>query len=477
MTEKYIIKNATVVSVDSKIGHVPNCDVLIVEDGTISAVGPNLKHSPDCSIIDGTNAIVSPGFVDTHRHTWQTQLRTITTDFVLSDYLLALRLIYGSCYTAHDAYMGNFCGALESIDNGITYLVDHSHIQNSPEHADAAVKGLKDAKIRAVFCPALYVNSPWEGSTVDKEREEQTPEWRLQDARRIRDTHFQSNTPKDLVRFGFASSEPEIAPMDQIEHEIGIARSLGAAVITAHVGMGKYDAGNMVVRQLEERRVLGPDLVLSHGNSLQDDELDAVRKHDVGLSTTPDTELQMGMSHPVAFKARDRGCIASLGVDICSNSPADMFQQMRLLLQAQRHLEHESGSGPPLSISRRCAQVLEMATLGGAKAVGLEEVIGSITPGKKADLLITRCDSTRLAPVHDPVGALVLYANGSDVDTIFIDGVLVKSEGKLTNVDWPKVRGELRASAAAIMEKAKKAPMQELQAARDAMVNILSGGA
>lgn len=148
---------------------------------------------------------------------------------------------------------------------------------------------------------------------------------------------------------------------------------------------------------------------------------------------------------------------------------------MRLLLQAQRHLEHESQTGPPLKISRTCSEVLEMATLGGAKAVGLEKVIGSITPGKRADLLITRCDSTRLVPVHDPVGALVLYANGSDVDTVFIDGEIVKSEGKLAGVDWPKVRKELRASVASVMERSKKAPTENVKAGRQYFVDVLSG--
>ena len=230
---------------------------------------------------------------------------------------------------------------------------------------------------------------------------------------RIRQTHFQSNEPEDLVRFGFGPSEPDITPIDQLVQELTVARSLGAAVITAHCGLGKYDPGNAIVRQLDNKKVLGPDLLLSHGNSLLDDELDAVARNGVSLSTTPDTELQMGMSFPIAFKAQDLGCTASLGVDVCSNSPGDMFQQMRLLIQAQRHLEHERGSGPPPKVSRRCAEVLEMATMGGAKAVGLEKIIGSITPGKRADLLITRCDSTRLVPVHDPVGALVLYANGT----------------------------------------------------------------
>lgn len=157
----------------------------------------------------------------------------------------------------------------------------------------------------------------------------------------------------------------------------------------------------------------------------------------------------------------------SLGVDVCCNNPADMFAQMRLALQAQRHKEHESGSGFPLKVSTKCADVLEMATMGGARAVGLENLIGSITPGKSADLLITRCDSPRLVPVHDPVGALVLYANGSDIDAVFINGKLVKSGGKLTGVDWPKVREELRTSAMRIMERAKLAPVKELEAECD----------
>lgn len=318
--KKYLIKNATLVSVDKTIGNQVNCDVLI-EDGLISAVGTGLKHSTDVRIIDGTDAIVSPGFVDTHRHTWQTQLRTIATDYVLSDYLRDLRHIYGASYSVQDAYIGNLCGALESINNGITYLVDHSHIINSPEHADAAVKGLQDAKIRAVFCYCLYKNPAWDGSSLDLNREETTPNWRLEDARRVKETLFPTNRPEDLVRFGFAPSEPDLTPIDQLEEEIKYGRSLCAAVITAHISYGKWDSGRRITQQLGERRLLGPDILLSHGNTLVDEELAAVKRDGVGLSSTPDTEFQMGMSHPIAFKAKDMGCIASLGVDVCCSSP------------------------------------------------------------------------------------------------------------------------------------------------------------
>jgi len=147
---------------------------------------------------------------------------------------------------------------------------------------------------------------------------------------------------------------------------------------------------------------------------------------------------------------------------------------MRVLLQTQRHVEHMQVKGAPITIARKCKEVLELATIGGARALGLEKLIGSITPGKRADLIMVRCESTRLVPAHDPIGALVMYATGADVDTVFINGELVKRHGKLTHVDWPKIREELRASTREIMGRAQKAPVDELEAARDAMFVILS---
>ncbi|KPI45469.1 5-methylthioadenosine/S-adenosylhomocysteine deaminase [Cyphellophora attinorum] len=469
MNSSYLIKNATVVSIDPTIGIQENCDVFI-HNGTIEAVQQGIKAPEGVDVIDGSNCIVSPGFVDTHRHTWQTQLRTVCCDHVLTDYVLAIRNKYGSCYTARDAYLGNYGGALESIDNGITFLIDHSHIMNSPEHADAAVNGLKDSKIRGVFCYGLFKNPPWNGSTLDYEKEVNTPNWRFDDARRVRDVHFKSNEPHDVLRFGFAPAELERCTYEEAIQEIEHGRSLGSAVITGHIAMGKYDTKHHLVRHFNEKQILKNDLLFSHGASLASDELDAIHASGAAISVTPDTEMQMGMGHPVAFKARDHGCTASLGVDIVSNNPADMFQQMRLVLQAQRHLENEAQDKPLSQVARRCYDVLEMATQGGATAVGLGEIIGSITPGKRADLLITKCDSLRLSGVPDPVAAIVMYANGSDIDTVFIDGVVVKSGGRLTGVDMPKVLKDLRDSAEGIMERSKRAPVHEVEAAAAALM-------
>lgn len=172
----------------------------------------------------------------------------------------------------------------------------------------------------------------------------------------------------------------------------------------------------------------------------------------------------MAMGPPGSFKARAAGLTrVGLGTDVSCSNPPDMFTQMRLLLQVERQdrsLEHEHG--PPRKVPIDCREVLEFATIGGARAVGMEKYIGSITPGKRADLIITSCKSTRMTPVSDPVAALVMFANASDVDTVMVDGRILKSHGKLVGVDWPKVRVELLESTRMIKKRAEGAPFEQI---------------
>ncbi|KAH8690794.1 hypothetical protein BGW36DRAFT_306301 [Talaromyces proteolyticus] len=412
MARTYLIRNGTVVSMDPSIGVVENCDVLI-EGSKIAKIGPNIVTGDEVSVIDATNCIVSPGFVDTHRHTWQTQLRTITSNDTLFDYFVKVRNVYGSCYTPEDAYMGNYCGALESINSGITCLVDHCHIINSPAHSDAVVKGLKDAKIRGVFCYGLYQNplheGRCEGTAID---DSANPGWREADAARVRREHFPSNEKTDLLRFGFAPAEMERFPLPVTLDEVKFGRSLGAAIITGHISMGYLNKGLYLVRSMAKENLLGPDLLFSHGSALADDEIESLREAGSAISSTPDTELQMGMGQPVCFRAHKMDCHASLG----------------------------------------------------AEAMGLEHIIGSITVGKRADILITSCDSLRLTPLHNPIDGLVLYANGSDIDTVLIDGEIVKQKGAFVHADWKAVGSRLRDSAKAIMERSKAISIERVRA-------------
>jgi cytosine/adenosine deaminase-related metal-dependent hydrolase len=453
MTGAYLLRTGTVVSMDPSNSVLENCDVLI-EGSKIAKIGPSITTSNEISVIDATNCIISPGFVDTHRHTWQTQLRTITSNDTLFEYLVKIRNVYGSCYTPDDVYLGNYCGALESINAGITCLLDHCHIINSPAHSDAAVKGLKDAKIRGVFCYGLYRNPLHEGRCEGTAMDDAAnPGWREADAARVRSEHFPSNEKTDLLRFGFAPAEMELTPLPVTLGEVRLGRSLGAAITTGHVSMGYFPQNHYIVRAMAKQNLLGPDLLFSHGATLENDEIKALAEAGASISSTPDTELQMGMGQPVCFRAHEMGCHASLGCDVVCNNPADMFQQMRLAIQSQRHLKNKESPTTPLTVGAQCEEVLRLATLGGAEAMGLENVIGSITVGKRADILITSCDSPRLTPLHDPIAGLVLYANTSDIDTVLIDGEIVKQKGTFVHADWNVVGNRLRRSTKAIIER------------------------
>ena len=220
--------------------------------------------------------------------------RLLLTDAPQLEYFGYIRTVYGSCYTAHDAYLGNYCGALQCIDNGTTFVVDHSHIMNSPEHADSAVKGLLDANIRGVFCYGFYPNPKPTWAELDTGMKPQSePDWRLEDSKRVKDQFFPANDPTTLLRFGVAGTEYEVVTVEQGIEEISHARSLGSAMFTSHVALGRIDFGLRTVRNLNEQGVLDKDLLFSHGAALQADELEAIKKCGCGLSATPDTELQV----------------------------------------------------------------------------------------------------------------------------------------------------------------------------------------
>lgn len=153
---------------------------LLIEGTRIAAIGRGLAVA-DAETLDATGMIVLPGFVDTHRHVWQTPLRTLAADWSLYDYFTQMRLVYGSFFTAEDAYLGNLAGALEALAAGVTTVVDHCHVINTPEHADEAIRGLDEAGIRAVFCYGLFPSPAHHPFRLPADSG-----WRLDDARRVR---------------------------------------------------------------------------------------------------------------------------------------------------------------------------------------------------------------------------------------------------------------------------------------------------
>ncbi|KXJ85490.1 hypothetical protein Micbo1qcDRAFT_154222 [Microdochium bolleyi] len=472
-----LIKDATVIA-EAGTSPLAHHDIL-VRDDLIVAIGRNLAAPADGPVttVRVPGCIAVPGFVDGHHHMWQQLLRGAATDWTLLDYTVHMRSLFGSLFTPDDVYLATHAAALSLLSNGVTSVLEHCHIINSPAHADAAVRALKDAGIRATFAYGFYQNPPvtaglpadGSGSVAAGAPSSYDPafthEARLADAARVRAAYFGSNDPaRELVTFGVSPDEPESQPTEKTVREIAEARELGARLITMHVAMGPCDgARRHIVQQLADAGVLGPDLVFSHGASFTDGELAAIRASGAGIVGTPDTELQMGMGFPVVFRARDAGCNACLGIDITSNQGNDFVAQMRLAIQVQRALQNEQGGGLPTVVARKTAEVLHMGTLGGARVLQLDHLVGTLEVGKKADIALVACDDLETLPVTDPVGAVVFHTSPAHIDTVIVDGVVRKSGGKLV-ADTSKLRDDIRSRGAELNALAATCDLTEARA-------------
>jgi cytosine/adenosine deaminase-related metal-dependent hydrolase len=428
MSERVLLRGGHVLSMDETVGELPGGDVLI-EDGVIAAVGARVPGAEtDAEVVDVAGAIVMPGFIDTHRHTWQTPFRGVCADWTLEDYFRGIRLSISPNCSAEDVYAGNFLGALEALDAGVTTILDFSHCNNTPEHADGALQGLRDAGIRAMFAYGYYPAAT--ESPVFTEHEQ-----RLADARRIRE---QSLSCEDtLVTMGVALTEVGLLPFDQTIAEVRSARELGVPSVL-HTGCTWGSLVTEGIPELDHHQLLGADQVHVHCNTLDDRNFRRLAENDCKLSCSPETEIQMGMGHPAIARALALGMRPSLSCDVVSSNSGDMFGQMRIGLQFERCMRNDAFNArnqmpEPLELTVRDA--LRWGTANGAHAMGLEHRIGSLTPGKQADLIVIGGHRLNMSPMADPVGCLVSQANPSNVEHVLVAGRFVKRDGELIGHD------------------------------------------
>lgn len=460
-----LIKNGQLLTMDRATAGLGAGDILVT-DGRIAEIAPKIACD-DAEVVDAAGMIVMPGFVDTHRHVWQTQLKGVASDWSLYDYLTWIRTMYSVCYVPQDAYLGNYAGALEAINAGITTIVDHSHLQMSPDHSDALAQGLLDSGIRGVFCYGAYRNPTYKpGEHIDQaalmtELFSGLSDFHRTNAERVRDRFFPSQDGR--VQFGIASSEfcsfRDLAP---VLEEVEWANQLEAWRISSHAGIGFTDELQFV-EPLAKAGLLNERMLFVHGAHLTDREVALIVEHGASISSTPETELQMGMGYPVAERLQAAGGHANLGIDIVSNFAGDMFAQMRLMLQTWRFRDYERG-GHQLPATPRypAASMLEIATLGGARAIGLEDRIGSLTVGKEADIITIRTDAISMAPVTDPVAAAMFYAHATDVNDVMVGGKFLKRDGKLTEADWTQLSAQMRTSCDDIMQRVRTIPLDQV---------------
>ncbi|KRB38875.1 amidohydrolase family protein [Microbacterium sp. Root180] len=434
-----LIRGVAAATVDDLLGDLERTDILIV-DHLIARIAPDIEAEAD-EVIDGSGMIAIPGMVDTHRHTWQTALRGILADGNIPDYLRGIRLQMAPRYRAEDMYAGNYVGALDAINSGVTTLVDYCHNILDPDCAHAAVGGLRDAGIRALYAHGLtpILTNTW-GESRGGSRSGGDPadlDTRAKLAREIRDAYFSSDD--QLLRFGIAPQELAIAPVDEVAREFRLARELDAR-ITIH-------ANQVMVRQLfkdvevlHRSGLLADDLLLVHCTFNTPQEWELLDGSGVTVSVCAETEMQMGMGYPAIHETTRHTGGPSLGIDCVSGNSGDMISHSRLVLQASRYRADEPGYQEwraPQEMAWTTRDALRWATINGARAAGVDHLVGSLTPGKHADIVLVDMRGISQAGWNrqDPTGAVISQANAGCVDTVLIDGRVVKRHGILTDVD------------------------------------------
>ncbi len=449
---RLLIRGGAVMSMDPAVGDFTQGDVL-VEGRKIVAVGRNLAAG-GAAVIDARGRIVMPGFIDTHHHLFETAVRSTLPDALLFDgldpgttqnYFQKMLLGYAPVYRPEDVYISTLFGSLSALDAGVTTVFDISQIHHSPAHSDATIKALRDSERRAVFG---YFESA--GGVAGN----QYPA----DARRIKLQHFSSSDQLLTMAMGGEIYLPGYEAAWKLGRELGLPV---AAHIVGTFGMRPTfdllaqgrggDSGTLGI---------GADNFFIHMTGMSDAGWQRVR--DTGAAVSLAVPIEMNMRHgtPPILKAMRLGVEFSLSTDVECTLTADFFTQMRSALALQRMFVNGRALGEtdlPDTTNVPLAKVrdaLRWATVNGARDLKLGSKVGSLTPGKEADLLILDAEAINVAPLNHVPGAVVTLMERSNVETVMVAGKIRKWKGRLVDVNLPRLRREIENSRDHILAQA-----------------------
>jgi cytosine/adenosine deaminase-related metal-dependent hydrolase len=440
----YILKNAQVISMDDNIGDFDKADILVNNDKIIN-VSKDIKIDSNVESVDCSNMIIAPGFINTHIHTWQTGLRGVAADWTLTDYLKAVHSGLASYFTPDDIEIANYVGALHQIHSGTTTLVDWCHNNPTPDHTNSAINGLRNSNVRAIFLHGSPKHPPKDGQKHFSEIPMPKSE-----IIRLRKEEFNSN--KDLLSLGLAVLGPQQSTMEVCEEDFKLANDLDM-FISMHIG-GKFLTPNGF-DELNKLNLLNSKTNIVHANRITDDMLNMLINANVTFSLTPEVELQMGFGNPLTKRLIELKGRMAFGSDIESAMAADMFSVIRTSLQAVRHeitLEsYNNDNKPPEIMSVTSRNALEWATVDAASVLSMEKIIGSITPGKKADLIMFKKDEINFSPTHNPIASILFHSGPRDIDSVIVNGKFLKRDGNLIDKKLPLLLEKLNESGQRIV--------------------------
>ena len=411
---------------DDAIGDLRTGDVL-VEGDRIVDVRPSIDvGSGDPEIVDGTGRIVIPGLINAHMHTWQTGLRGFAANWTLLEYFRRMHAGLATVFQPDDIYIATLVGALNQINHGATTLVDWCHNNPTPDHTDAAVRGLLESGIRAAF----FHGSPKPEPKPGEPHFSEVPHPRREVERLLAGPLANRD---GLVTLGLAILGPHYSTLDVAMHDIRLARDLNL-IASMHQGGGpaKTPGG---WEKLIEAGLVGAAINIVHGNDLPDELLDRMVDLGVSFSVTPENEMIQGHGFPITGRLLKRGVRPTIGIDLESVLAGDLLSAARVALSMQRSLDNAESrktSGTiPVTTTIPVREALRWVTTEGARMLGREHQIGSLTPGKLADLVIIDASHLNLVPVHDPVATVVMQTSLANIEAVMIGGSWKKRNGRL----------------------------------------------
>jgi cytosine/adenosine deaminase-related metal-dependent hydrolase len=427
--KRTLVRGATLITLDDALGDLARGD-LLVEDDRIAAIAPRIEDDA-AEIIDASGCIAIPGLVNAHMHTWQTALRGVAANWTLLEYFRKMHAGLATLFRPDDLYIATLVGALNQLNCGTTTLGDWCHNNPTPAHNDAALQALVESGIRAVFLHGTPKPDPKPG---------ERPFWEtphpVHELQRLQ-AHWLPNRPQ--LSIGAAILGPHYSTLEVALGDFRMARDLDV-IASMHQGGGPARAPDGWER-LEQAGLLGDHVNIVHGHALSDEQLRRFVELGISFSVAPENEMIQGHGHPITGRLLALGCAPSLGVDLESTVSGEMLVQARVALNLQRSLNNvafraQHGTIPPTS-TVDARQALRWATLEGARALKLDDRVGSLAAGKQADLVLIDASTLNMQPVHDPVATVVMQTSLANVRDVMVAGQLRKRGGRLLydNVD------------------------------------------
>ncbi len=455
-----LIRGADLLTMDPELKEIEGADVL-VENGKIAAVGKGLARE-GAEVIDGGGMILMPGMSDGHRHVWQIIDAGRLAKTAPSGYAgyqeWKMRTIVSM--TPEDHYLGGLVGGLLAIDSGVTSIIDYAHGQINEENALAAARGIKDSGISGWFAFQMGVSSSYRpGDTVPladahAQRIAETTEVHWSIAERLQKEIFSDNAA--VMQLSLAPSSVNGSLLSEIETEWSRIRAMGVKLISSHLHktaepmpegyMGYRDSG---IPDLHKAGLLGPDYHCTHANKLTAEELEMLRDSGGMVCATamgefPYMAAEAIRGPSVHARARSAGVAAGIGVDVNLVLTQDYFEHIRAAFWS--HYLEPAGVG--IAKQYKSEDVLDFATALGAKSMRLGDETGSITVGKRANLVLLRTDRMGFAMQGTLADRVLNYASREDIDSVWISGQAKKRNGKMIGVDWPELKAQVAAAQA-----------------------------